>query len=265
MNSIFLKSDFYKKPIEVAIINNEVIVIITDDHDRETIFSWYDLDLQMTKSSYINKCLLWSFVKKIPEKVLIIWFWWWAFAKYLEDHISDINITWIEIDQTMIDISKKYMWVKTNDLHIKDAKIALDEIIEKKLKFDSILVDIYWSNGEIPSFFLSEEFSKKMKEILSKNWTISINFANADTDEKILSWYKKMHYFMLKYFGEFYSCLLTWEKNYSNMSLIYNLDKNYYKEEFHNNYLKNVSLWNIIYDDYIIGDLFVDNTLFLDN
>gem|GEM_PF-5419584 len=58
MNSIFLKSDFYKKPIEVAIINNEVIVIITDDHDRETIFSWYDLDLQMTKSSYINKCLL---------------------------------------------------------------------------------------------------------------------------------------------------------------------------------------------------------------
>jgi len=265
MNSIFLKSDFYKKPIEVANINNEVIVIITDDYDRETIFSWYDLELQMTKSWYINKCLLWSFVKKIPKNVLIIWFWWWAFAKYLEDHISDINITWVEIDQTMIDISKKIMWVKTNDLYIKDAIIALDEIIEKDLKFDSILVDVYWSNWEIPSFFLSEDFVSKLKQILFLEGTISINFSNWNTSEKILSEYKKMHFFMLKYFSKFYSCLLEWEENYSNMSLIYNLDRDYYKEDFHNNYLKQVSLWNIIYDDYIIGDLFVDNTLFFDN
>ena len=265
MNSIFLKSDFYKKPIEVANINNEVIVIITDDYDRETIFSWYDLDLQMTKSWYINKCLLWSFVKKIPKNVLIIWFWWWAFAKYLEDHITNIKITWIEIDQTMIDISKKIMWVKTDDFYIKDAKTAIDEIINSSIKYDSILIDIYWNNGEIPDYFLSEEFAIKLKKILFLDWTISINFANADTSEKILSWYKKMHYFMLKHFWEFFSCLLTWEKNYSNMSLIYNLDKSYYKEDFHNNYLKNVSLWNIIYDEFIIKDLFVDNSLFLDN
>lgn len=44
------------------------------------------------------------------------------------------------------------MWVKTNDLYIKDAIIALDEIIEK-MKFDSILVDIYWSNGKYHHFF----------------------------------------------------------------------------------------------------------------
>lgn len=265
MDSIFFKSDFYKKPIEVANINNEVIVIITDDFDRETIFSWYDLELKMTKSWYINKCLLWSFVKKIPKNVLVIWFWWWTFAKYLEDHICDINITWIEIDQTMIDISKKIMWVKTTDFYIKDAMIAIDEIIEKNLKFDSILVDIYWSNGEIPQFFLSEDFVLKLKQILSLQGTISINFSNGDTNEKILSNYKKMHFFMLKHFSKFYSCLLEWEKNYSNMSLIYNLDKDYYKENFHNNYLKEVTQKSIVYDDYIIKDLFVDNTLFFDN
>ena len=107
----YYNSKFYSKPIEVENIDWEILVIINDSKNREVIYSWYDIKEKNTESTYINKCLLWWFIKQIPEKVLIIWFWWWAFAKYLEDHIQNINITWIDIDKTMVDIAKKELLV----------------------------------------------------------------------------------------------------------------------------------------------------------
>ena len=43
----------------------------------------------------------------------------------------------------MIEISKKEMLVKTNDIYISETDIALEKIIEKKDKYDLILIDVY--------------------------------------------------------------------------------------------------------------------------
>jgi hypothetical protein len=54
----YYKSIFYSKPIEVEDIDGEILVIIKDNLDRESIYSWYDIKEKNTESIYINKCLL---------------------------------------------------------------------------------------------------------------------------------------------------------------------------------------------------------------
>jgi len=263
METYFYPSEFYGQSIEVVDISGEIIVIIRDKKDRESIFSWYDTTWKKTQSPYINGCLLWAFLKKIPESVLIVWFWWWSFARYLEDHILwDIKITWIEIDPVMIDISKEIMKVKTKDFYKMDAKIALEKIAKKKLKYESILIDIYDSSWAIPEYFLSQEFISQLKQVLTESWTISINFANANSSKKLFKKYKIFHQMMITNFSPYFNILSAWENDFWNLSVIYNLDKTYYKADFINNYLKNTKSDKIIYDDFIIKNIFLsDNYL----
>jgi len=125
------KSDFYEKDIEIENIDWEILVIITTDNWEKYIYSWYDIIEQESNSAYINKMLLWSFIKKIPEKVLILWSWWGALIKFLEDHIENIEIYGVDLDETMIKISKEIMWVKTKKLFSDYANKFLDELIKK--------------------------------------------------------------------------------------------------------------------------------------
>ena len=250
----YYNSKFYSKPIEVENIDWEILVIINDSKNREVIYSWYDIKEKNTESTYINKCLLWWFIKQIPEKVLIIWFWWWAFAKYLEDHIQNINITWIDIDKTMVDIAKKELLVETNDIYISDANIAIEKLIIKKEKYDLILIDVYWSNWEIPEYFQDKNFSEKLKNVLINNWTISINFSNYDLEIKK---YNKIHTALINTFWEYYSHLSSAKNDKSNIAWIYNLDKFYSAKDFDNKYLKQVKNWKILFDEKIIRNTVV--------
>jgi len=69
--SNFYKSEFYSKPIEVDNISWEIVVTITDNAGRETIYSWYDIEEKTSESIYINKCLLWGFIRGLPKNILI--------------------------------------------------------------------------------------------------------------------------------------------------------------------------------------------------
>jgi len=263
METYFFPSQFYCQSIEVTDIAWEIIVVIRDKKDRESIFSWYDMTWKKSQSSYINGCLLWAFLKKIPESVLIIWFWWWAFARYLEDNILwDIKITWIEIDPVMLDIAKQIMKIKTRDFYKIDAKLALEKIAKKKLKYESILVDIYDSAWEIPDYFLSLDFISQLKQVLIETWTISINFANANSSKTLMTKYKIFHKMMLENFSSYFNILSAWESDFWNLSVIYNLDKVYYEADFLNNYLKNVKAKKIIYDEFIIKNIFLCDDYF---
>lgn len=253
--SKFYKSEFYSKPIEIADIEWEKLIIITDNQNRESIYSWYDVIEQNTQSFYINKCLFWGFVKRIPENVLIIWFWGWAFAKYLEDHIQNINITWIEIDKAMAQIASKEFYVRTKDIYLDDANIALDKIIDDKKCYDLVLIDVYWPDWEIPEYFWEDIFIKKLSKVLKINWTISINYSNYDIDENDrLKKYEKIHSNFLKCFSKNYSFLIEWKKDNWNKVWIYNLDKQYSKSDFELNYLENVKLGKIKYDKKLYSD-----------
>lgn len=245
----YYNSKYYKKPIRIENIDWEILIIITDNLDIETIYSWYNIIEKNTESIYINKCLLGGFVKTIPENVLIIWAWWWAFIKFLEDHIKKINITWIDIDETMIEIAKKELKIKTNNFYISDWLPAINTIIEKNKKFDLILIDVYWSDWKIPEYFHYKIFLNKIKKILLKDWIISINFSNYDLEKEK---YKKIHLNLINVFWKFYSHILAWENTKWNVVWIYNLDKFYTAKEYDVNYLKHFRKWNINYNSNII-------------
>jgi len=249
----YYNSKFYDKPIEVVNIWGEILVIIIDNKGREIIYTWYDVVEKNTESIYINKCLLWWFIKKIPKNVLIIWFWWWAFAKYLEDHVENTCITWIDIDETMIDIAKKELNVKTNDFYIMDSQTAIDKITVQKITYDLILIDIYGWDWEIPEYLCDERYFSKLKIILEKNWVISINFADYNiNDPERYDKYEKINNNLINVFWKYYSHLSIWENNRWNVIWIYNLDKFYSACDYNNKYLKYVETCEIIFDEKII-------------
>lgn len=256
----YYKSEFYKKPIEVENIEWEKLVIITDNKDRKIIYSWYDILEKNTSSIYINKCLLWGFIRWIPKNILIIWFWGWTYAKYIEDNIkTNTNITWIDIDKTMIEISKKEFNVQTDDLYILDAKEALEILVKKRNKYNLILVDIYDWSCEIPKYFQWYSFIDNISKLLIKNGIISVNYSDYDLNNKKRSWdYKKIHNNLINGFWKYYSHILSWKNDRWNVMWIYNIDKNYTSEDYNLNYLELVQKWLINYDENIIKDTILD-------
>lgn len=251
----YYQSDYFKYPIEIDNIWWEIIVSIIDTLWRKIIYSWYDVISKKTESKYITKWILWWLINWIPKNVLIIWFWWWAYAKYLEDNISNINITWIDIDKTMFDIAKKEMKVKTNNFILDKNNIALDSLIKNQKKYDLIFIDVYWINWKIPENYNKKEQYDKIKFLLNDSWIISINYAD-------YSWtniwkYNKIDFYLKKIFWK-NSILLKCEKNNNwNIVWIYNLNKKYSSEEINLKYLENVKKWNIIYDSNIIKNTFI--------
>lgn len=249
----YYNSQFYSKPIEVENISWEIIVTITDNFNRKIIYSWYDIVENNTQSMYINKCLLWWFIKKIPGKILIIWFGWWAFAKFLEDHVRNIEITGIDIDKSMIEIAKNELEVKTNDLYISDIFETLEVLINENKNYDLVLIDVYWADWEIPKYFEEKIFFEKVKKVLFSDWVLSINFSNYNilNQEKNI-FYNKIHSNLISIFWEYYSHLICENDKIWNIAWIYNLDKDYLESDFNSNYIKNYKAWNIIYNAKIL-------------
>ncbi|MDD2870978.1 MAG: methyltransferase [Candidatus Gracilibacteria bacterium] len=249
----YYNSKYYSKPIEVVNIEGEILVIITDSNGREIIYTWYDIIEKNTESIYINKCLLGGFIKKIPENVLIIGFGGGAFAKYLEDHIKNIHITGIDIDEAMIEIAKKELKVKTNDIYIMDAEQAIDKITKKGNKYDLVLIDVYGGDGEIPKYFGNIEFFEKIKNVLNNDGVLSINFADYDLENVYKKqFYDKIHNNLIKLFGQYYSHILAGLNDRGNVMGIYNLDKKYEEKDYYDNYKILVNKGKIIYDENII-------------
>jgi len=252
----YYKSNYFNYPIEVDNINWEIIISIIDTSWRKIIYSWYDLVWKNTESKYITNWILWWLLNGIPEKVLILWFWGWAYAKYIEDHISNTEITGVDIDETMFEIAKKELSIKTNALLTCDCLSALNNFKNINEKFDLIFIDIYWKNWEIPDNFNEIETYLSIKASLNVKWIISINFAN-------YSWvniwkYNKIHHFLKTIFWENY-IHINWEKNNKwNIIWIYNLDKKYLSEEVNMNYLKLVKEGKILYDSNIIKNTYIE-------
>lgn len=254
----FYNSTFYPKPIRVENIDWEILVIITDKFWREAIYSRYNIAENNTESVYINKCLLWGFIKKIPESVLIIGFWGWAFAKFLEHHIENIAITWVDIDATMIEIAKKELHIKTNDFYIMDAHEAIKRIIKEDRKYDLVLIDVYGWEWETPHYFEESLFFEDIKKVLTEDSVVSINFANYDERYKK---YNTIHSHLTSTFWKYYSHLLLWEDDRWNVAWIYNLDTFYTAEAYNDNYLKNYRAWKIAYNWKIMNNTFIDTQM----
>ena len=252
----YYKSDYYKYPIVVENIEWEVIVTITDTNWRKVIYSWYDLMAKNSESFYITKCLLGWFLKEIPKNVLIIWFWAWAFWKYLEDHIKDVKITWIDIDKTMFKIAKNELNIKTNDFLVMEWNIAIKKLINESKIYDLILIDVYWSDWKIPKSFQDKKIYDNIKKKLNKDWILSINYSNYHTVNK--EKYDNIHEILKKTFWKNFIHLLSWKTDKWNIVWIYNLDKKYNSEEITLRYLGKVKNWKILYDPNMIKNIIID-------
>ena len=237
-------SYLFSKPIEVADIDWEIIVTITNRDESESVYSWYDLVEKESYSVYINKCILWWLIKWVPKKVLIIWFGWWSFIKFLEDHFQNIEITGIDIEPAMKNICEDILWVETNNLIIWDANLVLDELIKKNNKYDLILFDVYWNNSKIPENLTKLDFFEKIKKVLEENWIFSINMSDFEWEKEI---YENIHKHLKYLFWNNFSLFQTWENDISNCMWIYNLEKNYSSKDFDENY-KNLVKNNLAID-----------------
>ncbi|MDD5213013.1 MAG: methyltransferase domain-containing protein [Candidatus Gracilibacteria bacterium] len=248
--SKYYNSEFYSKAIEVANIEGEILVIITDDKGREIIYTWYDIEEKTSQSVYINKCLLGGFIKKIPENVLIIGFGGGAFAKYLEDHIKNINITGIDIDKTMFEIAKKELFVKSDNFIVSDALLALKELVKNNLKYDLVLLDIYGGDGEVPDYIKDIEFFEYVKSVLKDDGVVSVNFADYYIGNLK---HDKTHENLVNIFGKNFSQFLAGTNDRGNVIGIYNLDKKYSSDDYINKYTEHVQKGRISFDENIIA------------
>lgn len=258
-------SKFFNFPIEVESVNWDKLIFITTNSGKKVIYSWYDLDKKQTQIPYINKCLLWWFVKKIPKKVLILGLWWGSFAKYLEDHIDKVEITWIDIDEAMIEISKKEMLLESNNLFCLDAKIVVSKLYRESKFFDLILIDCYWIDSEIPEELTTNIFFENCKKILDLDWTVSINMANFLLDNNIENFkrvakYREMHNNLKQVFGNYFSLITHWDWIWENVVWIYNLNKFYSSKEFNDNYIEKAENWEIKYDYNLILNTYLDES-----
>lgn len=262
--SKYYNSKFYSKPIEVINDDWNIMVITTDNLGREAIYSWYNILEKYSESFYINKCLLWGYMQNNIKKVLVIWAWWGAFIKHLEDHVKDILITWIDIDETMLEIAKNELLIETKDIIIWDVVNCLDQLIKSWSSYDLILFDVYWWTWEIPKNLISENIFNKIKLLLNKTWIFSINYSNFNIwsnnkyDISRVEYYQEIHKNIKNTFWKEFILFLLWEGDWWNISGIYNLDKKYSRDEILSNYFKKVNNNEIIFDPMTIKWIYID-------
>ena len=257
-------SDFYDEPIIVENIDWDISVSILDSLWREAIYSWYDIKNKNTHSDYINKSILWWMLQESINSVLVLWAGAGAHIKYLEDHFDYINITAIDIDETMIDIAKNELWINTDDIHIWDIQHVVKKLMKQWEKYDLILFDIYGSNGEIPKHLVNRELFFDIQKLLYETWVFSINYSNfyiksydiVDIERK--KKYIELHKILKDIFWEYFTSFLSEDSEWWNVSVSYNLDKNYTLEEIKKEYFYKVKIEDISKEDKIIENIKLD-------
>jgi len=252
----YYKSQFYKKDIEVENIDWEILVNIITDTWEKIIYSWYDLIDKTSYSPYIKNSILASFIWNLPENLLIIWFWGWAYAKYFKDYLWEkINFSGIEIDEAMIEIAKKEFNLDKINYFNLDYLESLNILNKKKNnKFDTIFIDIYDQNSKIPQNFNNIENIKLIKNILSKNWKLIINFANTEGNK---NYYSEIHNKLIEIFWDNFIKILNNKEDGWNIIWVYNLTKKYNSEELILEYLQKVQTWLINYDSNLIKNIYL--------
>jgi len=249
-------SHFFDSPIIVENIDWEIIVKIITKDKKEVIYSLYDLVDKTSYSPYIKNAILASFIWEIPKNILVIWFWAGSYAKYFKDYLWEkINITWIEIDEAMIEIAKNKLKLKNINYFNLDYIKSLEILNNKKnKKFDIIFFDIYDENSKIPKNFNNLKTIKLIKNILDKNWKFIVNFANTKENK---SFYEEIQEKILEIFPKNKIEILNDKNDNWNIIWVYNLEKKLNSESLILEYLQKVQDWKINYDSNLIKNIFL--------
>lgn len=139
-------------------------------------------DMSLT-GMYYDYCLSAAYMANVESKqdftVLILGNGTGTYATLLKEYIPyDMDITGVEIDQKIIDLSYKY-FMMPEDVHIicDDARNYLNASTDK---YDLIMVDAY-SSISIPFTMSTVEFFSSVKEHLKENGVMVMNVNMYDT------------------------------------------------------------------------------------
>lgn len=86
--------------------------------------------------------------------------------------------TGVDIDQTMIDVGKKYFalsQISHLNLICADVRVLIRKLIEKKTCFEMVIVDLSFGR-EIPDFVISRTFLQNLRKIMPAGGRLIINY-----------------------------------------------------------------------------------------
>ena len=258
------ESNFYNEPIIVENIDDEVCVSILDNLERESVYGWYDLKNKNTPLNYINKWILWGLMQESINKVLILWSGWGTYIKYIEDNFIYAEITAVDVDPTMIEIAKKELNIETKNIFTDDVLRFTKKLIKKWEKFDLILFDIYGSTGEIPKHIIVDDLFTDLWKLLYPSGIFSINYANFYLkshdiiDQERKKKYILIHRKLVDTFWEHFISFLENKIDGENISVSYNLNKEYSKQDILEEYNKKIEFEDINPDENLIKNLILD-------
>ncbi|EKD87445.1 MAG: Spermine synthase [uncultured bacterium] len=186
------RSYIYPQTIErfSTVYNHDIRVV--EDHGKLKIL----VNGSPQSGPYIEK--LWKnalrsfgFPKKIvPKSILVLGIAGGTVIHLLHQWYPEAKITAVDIDQTMIDIGKKYFELgKIKNLILK--KSDANTYVQKKSAYDIIIVDLSFGR-EIPVFVTTRKFLSALKKIRMGEGIVVINFLREKEYKEISGNLKKI-------------------------------------------------------------------------
>ena len=127
-------------------------------------------------TEYFHMPLLWN---PKPKRVLMLGLGGGSIVRAYQHYYPDIHMDTIELDPVVAKVAKRFFHVKEtpkHKIHFQDGRQFLR--LNKKLKYDAILMDAYTSNQfgtHIPFHLATKEFFALAAEDLTQNGTLVFN------------------------------------------------------------------------------------------
>jgi spermidine synthase len=130
-----------------------------------------DRDLPIEYTRYMTESLVYA---KTVNSVLEIGFGGGRTSWYLHRFLPDVKVTSVELDPTVVELSRKYFGVKDEpnfQVVNRDGRIFLNE---SKDRYDIILIDAY-RGPFVPFHLLTKEFYQLVKDHLAEGGVVAQN------------------------------------------------------------------------------------------
>ena len=130
-------------------------------------------------SKYIQAYLMANHLLPEAEKGLLIGGGAYIFPTHLSQHYPDFNLTVVEIDPELVNLSKKYFFFEESEnleLVFEDGRSFLNSSPEK---FDIVYLDAFSESGYIPPHLTTVEVSEKIYGMLNEKGVLVTNLVAA--------------------------------------------------------------------------------------
>ncbi len=167
----------YYDPYSTALLTNLTVGIQSKSFDEA---------VGLTNSYYDYLATLPLFLSNQDEEkdVLLIGYGAGTIPHMMDTYYSNINLTGVELDESVLDIADTYFRsTSTQNVIASDGRAFLSETDEK---YDIIIVDVY-SDMTIPPDFATVEFFELCKQHLNEEGILGFNIAFAGTYDSPLT------------------------------------------------------------------------------